>query len=185
MTSSRPATVYYSRRTLLIWAVSTASLVAATAGAVFFFTGKNHESEICILRKKIYSLTQDSANLRAANARLAERMSALKRQVNLATPKLKTSLGPTLLIKERTFPVGEAVVVLPGHLFVTVYRVEGDRARIRVAQIRSDETKNTSRILQLGQVWKFSAGEDSFALLFHSLEGGEVRLSIRKLSKVK
>jgi len=185
MNFRHPATVYYSRRTLVIWTVSAAALVAATAGAVFFVTGKKHAGEIASLRKNVQGLARDSAKLRAANERLADRVAALKRQVKGASPKPKALPLPALVIEERPFPVGEAVAVLPDRLFITVSRVDGDRARIRTAEILSGGTKNTSRILQPGQTWKISAGTDSFALLFHSLKGGEVRLSIRRLRKAK
>ena len=185
MNSWNSATVYYPRKTLLIWVALTAALMAVGGGALLMAGGKKTAREIAGLRKSVAGLARESARLRGDNARLARQAAALEIRLKAAGPR--PSPPPRVVVKERAFPLDEAVAVLPGRLFVTVSGVEGGRARIRLAEIRDGEAKNLSRNLRPGETLKFEAGKESFALLLHSLKGDppRARLSIRRLAPAR
>ncbi len=176
------ATVYYSRRTLITWSLSAAAAVALAAGMVFFTTGARHAADIKLLRGQVRLLSARSVKLRASNSKIEKQAAALKLRLG-KTPPEKSTPVPALMIEERGFPLGEAVEILPGRVFITLSRLDGGRARIRIAEIGGGETSNRSRALQPGQTWRFTTGGNAYALLFHSLKGTppEARLSIRQL----
>ncbi len=187
MDSKSAATVYYSRRTLITWSLSAAATVAFAAGLVFIATGKKHAAQIDLLTEQVRLLSAESAKLRAANGEIEKRAAALKLRLGKAPPKEKSTPVIAPIVEERGFPLSEAVEIVPDRVFITLSRLDGERARIRIAGIDGGETSNRSRALQPGQTWRFTAGGDSYALLFHSITGAppEARLSIRKLGDRK
>ena len=50
-------------------------------------------------------------------------------------------------------------------------------------ELEAGETRNTSRVMSPGQIWRIETRSDTFILLYHSLKGSppEVRLSVSKL----
>jgi hypothetical protein len=77
-----------------------------------------------------------------------------------------------------------AIAIIPDRLFVTLARLDGERARIRIAAIREGKKRNRSRTLSPGQTWRFTAESKSYALVFHSRKSKPpgVHLSIRRLN---
>ena len=189
MSPDPSATVYYSRRKVAGWILTVAAVLTGAFGAAFYTTGKKQAGEIASFQKQINKLAGEGAKLRASNEKLKTQVARLQRRVRSASgpktppPPPAPALAP--LVGERTFPPGEAVEVIQGRLFVTVARLDGERARIRIADIREGKTSNRIRALEPGQTWRFQSGGDTFALLFHSLKGypPSARISIRKISE--
>lgn len=184
MDSRKSPTVYYSRRTLITWTLSAAAVVAIAGGAVIVATGARQAKQITLLREQVRRLASGSAKLRASNAGLEKQAASLRRRLEKMPVKKDPKPEPAPAVKERTFTPGEAVEIVPGRLFVTLSRLDGERARIRVAELRAGDSKNISRVLSPGQTWRFEANGETYVLLFHSLKGSPpgVRLSVRKLS---
>ncbi len=188
MDSRKSATIYYSRRVLITWTLSAAAAAAAAVaiagGAVIVTTGTNQAKQIALLRGEVRRLASASVKLRASNTTLEKQTASLRRRLEKLPVKKVPKPGPALAVKEHVFTPGVAVEIVPGRLFVTLSRLDGARARIRIAQLQGGETRNISRVLSPGQTWRFEENGETYVLLFHSLKGSppEVRLSVTKLS---
>jgi hypothetical protein len=185
MSTKRSATVFYSRKTLFFWIFVVTVLLSAVFG-YFLKTERNtREKETARLQKKVRNLSEEGVKLRVANQILQIEASKLKRQIQELGGKIsRKPQPPSLDVSEKFFPVGKAVAVIPGRLFVTLSRLDGERARIRIAAIEQGEQSNRQRTLAPGQTWKISVGKNSYALLLHSLKNHPLGalLSIRKFT---
>ncbi|MBT3350391.1 MAG: hypothetical protein HOJ95_07600 [Nitrospinaceae bacterium] len=183
MDSRKSPTVYYSRRVLITWTLGAAAAVAILAGAVVVTTGGRQAKKIALLRGEIQQLAKASLKLRASNTKLEKQAASLHERLKTLPQKKPSKPVPALSIQERLFTPGLAVEIVPARLFVTLARLDGERARIRVAELEAGETRNTSRVMSPGQIWRIETRSDTFILLYHSLKGSppEVRLSVSKL----
>lgn len=169
---------------LITWTLSAAAAVAITGGAVIVTTGTRQAKQIALLQGEVRRLASDSVKLRASNARLEKQTASLRGRLEKLPARKSPKSGPAPAVNARLFTPGVTVEIVPARLFVTLSRLDGERARIRVAELEGGETRNLSRVLSPGQIWRLEAGEETYMILFHSLKGSppEVRLSVNKLS---
>jgi hypothetical protein len=188
MDSRKSPTVFYSRRVLITWtlaaATAAAAAVAIASGAVMVTMGTRHAKQIALLQGEVRRLAEASVKLRVSNTTLAKQAASLRRRLEGMPVKKDPKPGPAPAVKAHIFTQGVAVEIVPGRLFVTLSRLDGERARIRIAELEGVETRNISRVLSPGQIWRFETRGETYILLFHSLKGSppEVRLSVSKIS---
>ncbi len=170
-------TVFYSRKTLVLWVVAVSAVLIAVFG-YFLVSAKNRRvREIAGLRTQIRTLKEEGVQLRVANQMLKIQAAKQRARIEQKLPP------PELHVTEHIFPVGKAIAVIPGRLFVTLARLDGERARIRIAAIREGSKGNRSRTLAPGQTWRFRVEKKSYALVFHARKSRPpgAHLSIRRL----
>lgn len=183
MDARKSPTVYYSRRVLITWTVSAAAAVAIAGGAMIVTTGNRQAKQIALLQGEVRRLASASMELRASNTTLEKQTASLRKRLEEMSARKSPKPGLAPAVSARVFTPGVAVEIVPARLFVTLSRLDGERARVRIAELRGGETRNISRVLSPGQIWRFEAGGETYVLLFHSLRGSppEARLSVSRI----
>lgn len=182
MNARRSATVYYSRKTLVLWAVVISAISIAVMGYLLALEKGSRVRETASLRAQVQKLKEEVVKLKVANQIMKIEAAKQTPEIDRPAKEQKPSTDPKAV--SLVFPVGQAIAVVPDRLFVTLARLDGERARIRVAAIREGEKGNRSRTLSPGQTWRFTAEKKSYALVFHSRKSHPpgAHLSIRRLN---
>lgn len=174
MKRSPAPTVFYSRRTLIYW-VAAALLLAATIGGYAFVRLKEKsDARFMRARQALQALKKYAERLSREQIRLGQRIAALQKKIREGEKKrraVKVSsaiIAPAIIVKERLFPLGKAVEISAGRLFVTVARVARGRIRLRLAEISGGKQINRSKRIAPGEAWKFSHGGKEYILLVHA-----------------
>lgn len=169
MKRSPAPTVFYSRRTLIYW-VAAALLLAATIGGYAFVRLKEKsDARFMRARQALQALKKYAERLSREQIRLGQRIAALQKKIRVAEKKKKTAIiAPAIIVKERLFPLGKAVEISAGRLFVTVARVARGRIQLRLAEISGGKQINRSKRIAPGEAWKFSHGGKEYILLVHA-----------------
>lgn len=157
-------------------------LSTAVFGYLLVVGENTRERESTGLRAQVRRLKAESVKLRLANQMLKIKVAKQKLQPKL--PAARKTPPPKSKVVDHVFPVGKAIAIIREKIFVTLARMEGERARIRIASIREGDKGNRSRSLLPGQTWRFKVGKISYALVFHSRKSNPpgARLSIRRLN---
>lgn len=174
-------TVYYSRRTLVWWCFGLSAFWATLFGLFYVRVQEGRMEEAARLRLRANARQEEMIQLRAENRSLQERSARLLAQAEALLAKLKRLTPPEAVVEERLFPLGKAEEVVPGRLFLTVARLEGGRARLRLAAVGGAAESGT-RSLPPGEPWGFTFAGESYTLLVHELSARPpgARISIRK-----
>ncbi len=182
MNPRRSATVFYSRKTLVLWVLAVSAVLIAVLGYLLIAERNNRERETARLRAQVRGIKEEVVKWRVANQILKIQAGKSRRQ--LQEPARKKSPPPKPKVTSLVFPVGMAIAIIPDRLFVTLARLDGERARIRIAAIREGKKRNRSRTLSPGQTWRFTAENKTYALVFHSRKSQPpgAHLSIRRLN---
>ena len=184
---SRP-TVFYARKTLVLWIAGVSIFWVAALG--FFFTREMDRLNRGNARHlaRVRALSKESARMRQENRMLKVRAEGLKIKIeNLAAARRAAAPPPKLEVEETPFPVGRAVEVVPGRLFVTAARIEGGRVRVRLAALEDGKQANRSRTLSPGEAWRIAYAGADYVLLLHGIESSPpaARISVRRFVKKK
>jgi len=179
----RPATVFYSRRTLIVWVLAASAFWVALLGFFFLRHEEERARELSLLRGQARELGQDALKARAEQRLLEERAGKLQAEVERLAAKVKAAPPPEPVLEEQLFPLGRAVEVVPGRLFVTAGRLEGERLRLRMSSLEDGQETNRTRALAPGESWRFDYAGETYALLLHALSPKPpgARISVRKL----
>ncbi len=178
------STVFYSRKTLIVWVAAASAFWIAAMGFLLLSSRERRSEERSRSRETIRNFTQETIRLRAEAEGLKGRSAELEAKYKEAAEKLKRLGSPAAAVMEESrLPFGEAAEAVPGRLFITVARVAGGRARIRIAELIGGKQANRETSLAPGESWQFTFGGETYALLLHAIEQSPpgARISIRKL----
>ncbi|MEK6712410.1 MAG: hypothetical protein AABZ64_17720 [Nitrospinota bacterium] len=175
-------TVYYSRRTLVLWCAGLSAFWACLSGVLYVNLREGRLEESARLGVQARAREGELLRLRAENQTLQERSARLLAQAEELLGKLTQLAPPEIAVEERLFPLGKAEEVLAGRLFLTVGRLEGERARLRLAAVAGGGADLGGRLLPPGEPWTFTFAEESYTLLVHELSARPpgAKISIRK-----
>lgn len=175
-------TIYYSRRTLVLWCAGLSALWACLFGLLYVNAAQERMREKASLAAQAQSRGEELIKLRAENRSLQERSAKFLAQAEELLAQVKTLAPPELAVEERLFPLGKAEEIVPGRLFLTVGRLEGERARLRLAAVAGGGADLGSRSLPPGEPWAFTFAGEGYTLLVHELSSRPpgARISIRK-----
>ncbi len=182
MSARRSATVFYSRKTLVLWAAAVSAVPIVALGYLLLQEKSSREREAAGLRVEVRKLKEEVVKLKVANQILNIEGARQTRGGQRPAKEKKPPPAPKAI--SLVFPVGQAIAIVPDRLFVTLARLDGERARIRVAAIREGEKGNRSRTLSPGQSLRFTAEKYLYALVFHSRMSRPpgAHLSIRRVN---
>ncbi|OGL63766.1 MAG: hypothetical protein A3I72_13275 [Candidatus Tectomicrobia bacterium RIFCSPLOWO2_02_FULL_70_19] len=175
-------TVYYSRRTLVVWCLGLSALWASLFGLIYVSAEQGRVRERASLAAQAQSRGEELIKLRAENRSLQERSAKFLAQAEELLAQVKALAPPELAVEERLFPLGTAVEIVPGRLFLTVGRLESGRARLRLAAVAGGGADLGSRALPPGEPWAFAFAGENYTLLVHELSARPpgAKISIRK-----
>ncbi len=187
MTSPRRSTtVYYARSTLLAWLAGASLLWIVLLGFAYLRLKERDAGEMEKIRARVRRLAAEGRKLRQSSLREKSRAAKLRARVRDLAEKLKQAAPPPApLVRDQLFPLGEAVEIVPGRLYVTAARFEGGRLRVRMAELTGGLQANRNRSLAPGEIWRFELGGKAYILLLHALSDRPpgARISIREFGK--
>ena len=122
------STVFYFRKTPIVWVAAASSLWIAAMGFFLISSRERRSEELSRDREKNRNFAQETIRLRAEAERLKGRSAELEAKYKEVAEKLKR-LGPppAAVMEESRLPFGEAAEAVPGRLFIKVARVAGGR----------------------------------------------------------
>ncbi len=183
MSRERPVKYYYSRTTLWGWLATVSLLWIFILGASFVWLQERRVLERTAFQEKLEKLAREAEMLRQASREETRRAADLRARLKDLKGKLEKMAPPPVPVMEETFcPLGQALEVAPGQLFVTAGRLEGERVRVRITEIHEEGKANRSRSLAPGESWRFEYRGEIYVLLVHALPRRPpgARISIRK-----
>lgn len=180
-------TVYYSRRKLVVWCLGLTALWACLFGLFYVNNEQGRIAEKASLAGQSRAREQELARLQAEKRAAEERAAKLQARAEELSEKLKKLVPPEPVAEEQLYPLGMAVEIVPGRLFLTAARIEGERVRLRLASISGTGADLGSRSLPAGEPWMFSFAGESYTLLVHELSSRPpgAKISIRKNPSAK
>jgi hypothetical protein len=175
-------TVYYSRRKLVGWCIGLSVFWGSLFG-LYYVNVQEGKMEVAARRRARERMRgQEVVRLRAEKRALEDRTGKLQARADELSERLKKLVPPEPVMEERLFPLGKAIEIVPGRLFLTLARQEGDRVRLRLAAVGGGGAEQGSRSLPPGEPWTFSFLGESYTLLVHELSDRPpgALISIRK-----
>ena len=139
--------------------LAVSAVLITVLGYLLLAESDNRKRETARLRTQVRKLKEEVVKWRVANQIL--KIQAGKSKRLLQEPAGKKSPPPKPKVTSLVFPVGKAIAIIPDRLFVTLARLNGERARIRIAVLGEGKKGNRSRTLSPGQTWRFTAASKS------------------------